>query len=228
MSSHSKSARSGSKDSDFEKQKTKFLLGLDALSRETGIEIVGCGCCDSPRLESLDEEHPHKLSGYVSDDGVRVTWTDYHELISDYRIGVIDREEFDAKKKSLLKGKPNPHDIEKEERKIHSRILAETEAKENLPPTDEEVIRSCEHDYHKIQFQADGGVVVYTDLYKQCRTCGIYLHKNGKHFKTVPENFIGRYPEFGNQSKQITAQDVEEYLESHNQNNLQMSQDEEE
>ena len=40
---------------EFEEKVSLFLKGLARLSEETGIYVTGCGCCDSPDLEDLDE-----------------------------------------------------------------------------------------------------------------------------------------------------------------------------
>lgn len=45
----------------------KFLNGLADLTRQTGVEIAGCGCCDSPFLMKAEDTHPQ--SGYVIDPG---------------------------------------------------------------------------------------------------------------------------------------------------------------
>ena len=49
-----------------------FLIGLEKLSRETGIEIAGCGCCGSPFLVPLKPESMSPEAGYGDDD--RVLW----------------------------------------------------------------------------------------------------------------------------------------------------------
>lgn len=32
-----------------------FMDGLSELSRQTGVEVTGCGCCDSPYLVTLSD-----------------------------------------------------------------------------------------------------------------------------------------------------------------------------
>ena len=39
-----------------EAQRRDFLEGLTKLTRETGVEIAGCGCCGSPFLMPLSED----------------------------------------------------------------------------------------------------------------------------------------------------------------------------
>jgi len=55
-----------------EKEK-EFLLGLEQLTRKTGIVIGGCGCCSSPFLEELDEE-PEEEDGYGEGYAKEVHW----------------------------------------------------------------------------------------------------------------------------------------------------------
>ena len=50
-----------------------FLIGLEKLTRETGIEIAGCGCCGSPFL--LEADITDTRSGYGMLDG-QVEWID--------------------------------------------------------------------------------------------------------------------------------------------------------
>ena len=40
-----------------------FLIGLERLSRETGIVIDGCGCCGSPRMKAVSDMPPE--AGYA-------------------------------------------------------------------------------------------------------------------------------------------------------------------
>jgi len=50
----------------------KFIIGLEKLTRETGIAIGGCGCCGSPFLFKADITSEE--SGYSN--YVEITWTD--------------------------------------------------------------------------------------------------------------------------------------------------------
>ena len=40
-----------------------FLIGLEKLSRKTGIVISGCGCCGSPTLDAVRDMPPE--AGYA-------------------------------------------------------------------------------------------------------------------------------------------------------------------
>lgn len=52
-----------------------FLIGLEKLTRETGVEIRGCGCCGSPFL--INAKITSDESGYAVDgDGECVQWID--------------------------------------------------------------------------------------------------------------------------------------------------------
>ena len=42
-----------------EEQRAAFLDDLTALTRKHGIEISGCGCCDSPVLTTVDDPAGH-------------------------------------------------------------------------------------------------------------------------------------------------------------------------
>ena len=56
-----------------EKEK-EFLIGLERLTRKTGIEIGGCGCCGSPFL--LEAKITSEKSGYAYRCFSDVTWVD--------------------------------------------------------------------------------------------------------------------------------------------------------
>lgn len=49
-----------------DEQITEFLRGLAELTRRTGVEVGGCGCCGSPFLTPLEDE----CSGYSVSDGL--------------------------------------------------------------------------------------------------------------------------------------------------------------
>lgn len=52
-----------------------FILGLEKLTRETGVAIAGCGCCDSPSLCDVTPDQLAPESGYGCDrDGGNVNW----------------------------------------------------------------------------------------------------------------------------------------------------------
>lgn len=55
-------------------KETKFLIGLEKLTRETGIVIFGCGCCSSPSLSEvkITDERSSYGFGYASE----VYWID--------------------------------------------------------------------------------------------------------------------------------------------------------
>jgi len=42
----------------------EFLIGLEALTRKTGLELCGCGCCGSPYLTPLKEKNFNPTDGY--------------------------------------------------------------------------------------------------------------------------------------------------------------------
>jgi len=56
------------------KKEKDFLIGLEKLTRKTGIEIGGCGCCNSPYLD--DVEITSKKSGYGLGYADEIAWID--------------------------------------------------------------------------------------------------------------------------------------------------------
>jgi hypothetical protein len=53
----------------------RFIQGLEKLTRETGVYIVGCGCCDSPSLWDAEPHQLHPEAGYsVKPNGGCVSW----------------------------------------------------------------------------------------------------------------------------------------------------------
>jgi hypothetical protein len=56
-----------------EREKT-FLIGLEKLTRQTGITIAGCGCCGSPFLNDLQEFESEESAGYGIGYAGEVTW----------------------------------------------------------------------------------------------------------------------------------------------------------
>jgi hypothetical protein len=56
-------------------QELAFLVGLEKLTRETGIMIGGCGCCGSPSLDTATaEELCDESAGYGFGYAGEVTW----------------------------------------------------------------------------------------------------------------------------------------------------------
>lgn len=56
---------------DLEERKQAFLIALTTLSKEHGLTINGCGCCDSPYISEIGDgkydDHPdgaYRLGGY--------------------------------------------------------------------------------------------------------------------------------------------------------------------
>ena len=56
-----------------EKEKM-FLIGLEKLTRETGIQIGGCGCCGSPFL--YEDNITSEKSGYGIGYADNIAWID--------------------------------------------------------------------------------------------------------------------------------------------------------
>ena len=55
-----------------------FLIGLEKLTRETGIIISGCGCCGSPTLHAESDMPPE--AGYAFGAGYcEVAWVSPHD-----------------------------------------------------------------------------------------------------------------------------------------------------
>jgi hypothetical protein len=48
-----------------EERKRLFLIGLEKLTRETGLYVCGCGCCDSPSLEECEPKELDEKAGYA-------------------------------------------------------------------------------------------------------------------------------------------------------------------
>ena len=51
-----------------------FLIGLEKLTRETGIKVRGCGCCGSPKM--VEAEITDTRSGYGTGYAGQVEWID--------------------------------------------------------------------------------------------------------------------------------------------------------
>jgi hypothetical protein len=57
-----------------EKEK-QFIIGLEKLSRKTGVIVEGCGCCGSPSLRTLDISDMPPEAGYAFGAGMcEVAW----------------------------------------------------------------------------------------------------------------------------------------------------------
>lgn len=71
----------------------RFLIGLEKLTRKTGIEIRGCGCCGSPSLEQC--EHPSDpRAGYATEHGDEVEWkVPEDEFTDDRKVQFIVKED---------------------------------------------------------------------------------------------------------------------------------------
>ena len=55
--------------SDLTDKQIKFIVGLNKLTRETGVLIGGCGCCGSPFIYDASEDDLGDKSGYGFYDG---------------------------------------------------------------------------------------------------------------------------------------------------------------
>ena len=51
-----------------------FLIGLEKLTRETGVKIGGCGCCGSPFMDELEEKEKDTNAGYGLGYAGEVSW----------------------------------------------------------------------------------------------------------------------------------------------------------
>jgi hypothetical protein len=64
-------------------QEQAFLVGLEKLTRETGIVISGCGCCGSPSLDTVTkEELSDESAGYGFGYAGEVTWISRNDKYS--------------------------------------------------------------------------------------------------------------------------------------------------
>jgi len=61
-------------------QEKAFLLGLEKLTRETGLIISGCGCCGSPRLGQAETNQIHDGAGYGPDYLSDVAWISREDI----------------------------------------------------------------------------------------------------------------------------------------------------
>ena len=53
-----------------------FLIGLEKLTRKTGIKIGGCGCCGSPFLSEVGETALAVAAGYGRGYNDEIRWID--------------------------------------------------------------------------------------------------------------------------------------------------------
>ena len=60
--------------SNLKEKEEEFLIGLNKLTKETGIKIHGCGCCGSPYLCEADISSED--SGYAIIGKEQVMWID--------------------------------------------------------------------------------------------------------------------------------------------------------
>ena len=73
-----------------EEKYRQFIIGLEKLTRETGIEIAGCGCCGSPFLDQATITSPE--SGYKTSNSYdEVEWIDPSDIHDweNHRAGII-------------------------------------------------------------------------------------------------------------------------------------------
>ena len=57
-----------------------FLIGLERLSRETGVKVQGCGCCSSLYLFEFDDDELSSESGYGFSSAGEVCWISKNDL----------------------------------------------------------------------------------------------------------------------------------------------------
>ena len=61
---------------ELDKDERAFMLGLEKLTRDTGVCIAGCGCCGSPYLDRLtnEESRNNPAAGYGFGYRGEVSW----------------------------------------------------------------------------------------------------------------------------------------------------------
>lgn len=58
----------------FTEKQRAFLIELEALTRKYQLAVAGCGCCDSPRLDELDDSQFDERAGYGTDGVCEIAW----------------------------------------------------------------------------------------------------------------------------------------------------------
>ena len=52
----------------------EFIIGLNELTKKTGIAVGGCGCCGSPYLHEIDSEDISNGAGYGDNGKSDISW----------------------------------------------------------------------------------------------------------------------------------------------------------
>lgn len=60
----------------------EFLIGLEKLTRKTGVKVRGCGCCSSPYLFDLRTNEEELGAGYALDGDGEVIWVSESDTIA--------------------------------------------------------------------------------------------------------------------------------------------------
>lgn len=63
---------------ELDKYERAFMLGLEKLTRDTGVCIAGCGCCGSPFLGRIgnEESRDNPAAGYGFGYADELLWID--------------------------------------------------------------------------------------------------------------------------------------------------------
>lgn len=63
---------------ELDKAEREFLIGLEKLTRDTGVRIAGCGCCGSPFLDRVENQESRNNSeaGYGFGYAGELLWID--------------------------------------------------------------------------------------------------------------------------------------------------------
>jgi len=91
------SAENRARRAQQDEAKRQFLIGLEQLTRRTGIVIGGCGCCGSPYLRPLEDEERGDEAGYTMPgnyalEDLEVMW-----------VSQADTREWDRHKSKIVK-----------------------------------------------------------------------------------------------------------------------------